>query len=61
MTASEITQPGIYLATAENGKVNVKIRVTMAFGKLFATADGSYGMVDLARVRPDMVFERVAQ
>ena len=59
MTATEITQPGIYLATAENGKVNIKIRVAMVFGKLFATADGSYGMVDLLRVRPDMRFERV--
>jgi hypothetical protein len=59
MTAKEITQPGIYMATAENGAVAIKIRVAMAFGKLFATADGSYGMVDLSRVRDDMCFERV--
>lgn len=59
MTASEITQPGIYMATAEGGKVAIKIRVAVVFGKLFATADGSYGMIDLSRVRPDMTFERV--
>jgi hypothetical protein len=59
MTAKEITQPGIYMATADGGKVSIKIRVAMAFGKLFATADGSYGLVDLSRVRDDMRFERV--
>ena len=61
MNATEIKEPGIYLATAENGAVEIKIRVSYAFGKLVAHADGSYGMVALANVRPDMRFEKVTQ